>query len=361
MAPAPAPTLRNSLLVAAALVAGAGLTEATGAPATARFAVSALALACLAAVVGEAIEAIGERVGPGGTGLLQSSVGNLPELLVGIFALRRGLVRVVQAALVGSVLGNLLLVAGVAFVVGGLRHGTQRFEPEEPRLYGSLLLVAVGALVVPTLAHHLDTPAARHSRALSEIDAVVLLALYAASALYLLRSGRGRRDPGAHAAGTLPARDGGVPLFAAIGVLVAAGAGAAVVSDWFVGALEPATRALGISPVFTGLVIVAIASNAVENAVSVRFAFRAQPAYALATTLASPLQIALLLTPVLVLVSGAVGPTPLTLVFPPLLVAALAIGTLVVVVVVYDGEYTWIEGIALVGLYAMVAAAFWWG
>jgi Ca2+:H+ antiporter len=367
MAPALAPTLRNTLLVAAALVAGAGLAEATGAPATATFALSALALASLAAVVGEAIDAIGERVGPGGTGMLQSSVGNLPEALVGIFALRRGLVQVVQAALVGSMLANLLLVAGVAFFAGGLRNGTQRFDPEEPRLYGSLLLVAVGALVVPTLAHHLDTPAAHHGRALSEIDAVVLLALYAGSVVYLLRSGDGRKDSATRAerrlptAHSVPTRDGGVPLLAAIGVLVAAGAGAAVVSDWFVGTLEPATRALGISPVFTGLVIVAIASNAVENAVSVRFALRAEPAYALATTLASPLQIALLLTPVLVLVSGAVGPTPLTLVFPPLLVAALAVGTLVMVVVVYDGEYTWIEGIALVGLYAMVAAAFWWG
>lgn len=356
MAPAPAPTLRNSLLVAALLVAGAALGEATAAPAAARFAISALALAALAAVIGEALEAISERVGPGGTGLLQSTVGNLPELLVGIFALRRGLVEVVQAALVGSVLGNLLLVAGLAFVVGGLRHGTQRFDPEEPRLYGSLLLVAVGALLVPTLAHHLDTPAARHGRALSDIDAVVLLGLYAACVIYLLRRGVDHQATAAHAP-----RTGRVPLAAALGALVAAGAGAAAVSDWFVGALEPATRALGISPAFTGLVIVAIASNAVENAVAVRFAIRAQPSYALATTLASPLQIALLLTPVLVLASGVVGPTPLTLVFPPLLVAALAVGTLVMVLVVYDGEYTWVEGVALVGLYAMVAAAFWWG
>ncbi len=251
MAPALTPSLRRTFALGAVLVAGAAATEAARAPALFRFVVSAVAIAALAAVVGESLEVIGERVGPGATGLLHSVVGNLPELLVGIFALRRGLVGVVQAALVGSVLGNLLLVAGLAFVVGGLRHGTQRFDPEEPRLYGSLLLVIVGALLVPTLAHHLDIPAARHGRALSDIDAVVLLVLYAASTVFLLRRSDGQSVASAG------------PFVGAMGTLVAAGVGAAVVSDWFVGALEPATRALRISPAFTGLVVVALASNAV--------------------------------------------------------------------------------------------------
>jgi Ca2+:H+ antiporter len=107
--------------------------------------------------------------------------------------------------------------------------------------------------------------------------------------------------------------------------------------------------------------VVAIASNAVENAVGVRFAWKAKPEYAISTTLNSPLQVALLLTPVLVLVSHAVGPAKLTLVFPPLLVAALALSTVVVTVIIYDGEYTWIEGCALIALYCILAAAFWWG
>jgi Ca2+:H+ antiporter len=140
-----------------------------------------------------------------------------------------------------------------------------------------------------------------------------------------------------------------------------ASAAAAAVSDWFVSALTPATHSLGLSQTFTGLVIVAIASNAVEHVVGIQFALRAKPEFAMSTTLNSPLQVALLLTPVLVLLSSAVGPQKLTLVFPPLLVAALAVSAIVVVVVIYDGEYTWLEGLALVGLYVMIAASFWWG
>ena len=133
------------------------------------------------------------------------------------------------------------------------------------------------------------------------------------------------------------------------------------VSDWFVTALTPATRSLGISPMFTGLVIVALASNAVENAAGIRFAWKARPDYAISTILNSPLQITLLLTPVLVLVSPLIGPSHLTLVFPPLLVVALAVAVVVVAVVVYDGEYSWLEGVALIALYVIVAASLWWG
>ena len=145
-------------------------------------------------------------------------------------------------------------------------------------------------------------------------------------------------------------------------VILAAGSlGSALASDWFVQPLQAATRSLGLSETFTGLVVVAIASNAVEHVVGIRFALGAKPAYAISTTLSSPLQVALFLTPILVLISPAVGPSRLTLVFPPLLVAALGISALVVAVIIYDGEYTWIEGVALIALYCIIAAAFWWG
>jgi Ca2+:H+ antiporter len=151
------------------------------------------------------------------------------------------------------------------------------------------------------------------------------------------------------------------PLGLAIGILVGAAAASAFVSDWFIDALTPATRSLGLSKVFTGLVVVAIAANAVENAAGVRFAWKARPDFALSTILNSPLQIALFLTPVLVLTSGLFGPSQLTLVFPLLMVAALAVAVVVVTVVVYDGEYSWLEGVALLALYVIIAAAFWWG
>jgi Ca2+:H+ antiporter len=315
--------------------------------------VAGAALAALAAAVGQAIEQVGERTGPGATGLLQSTLGNLPELFVGLFALHDGLISVVQAALVGSVLGNAVLVLGCAFVAGGLRHGPQKFDPQEPRLNASLLLLVVGALLVPTLASHLGTPASHHTSALSNGCAVVLLIVYAASVPFYLRD-RGRpHQPETTATAW--------PLQLSITILAVSSLGAALVSDWFVGPLKQADASLGLSQTFTGLVVVAIASNAVEHVVGIRFALRAKPEYAISSTLNSPLQVALLLTPVLVLLSGAVGPTKLTLVFPPLLVAALAMSAVVVTVVIYDGEYTWLEGVALIGLYCIIAVAFWWG
>ena len=335
----------------------------------ARFLVAALALAILAALVGEAVEQIGERLGPGPTGLLQSSLGNLPELLVAVFALRAGLTSVVQAALVGSVLGNVLLILGIAFLSGGARHGTQKFDPEGPRMLVTLLTLAVASMLVPTLAARLDTPAVHHTAALSDAVAVVLLLVYALSIPFWLGGGPQApgqpRAPKAARSAALPDRETGRaplwPLSLAVGLLAAAAVASGVVSDWFVSALTPATRSLGISPVFTGLVIVAIASNAVENAAGVRFAWKARPDYAISTILNSPLQITLLLVPVLVLISPLIGPAHLTLVFPPLLIAALAVAVVVVAVVVYDGEYSWLEGAALVALYVVIATAFWWG
>lgn len=350
-----------------ALSAAAGAADYTGAPDVLRFVLSGLALAAVAALVGAAIEEVGERLGPGPTGLLQSGLGNLPELFVSIFALSHGLTGVVQSALVGSVLSNVLLVLGLALVSGGLRHGVQRFPPEAPRMVATLLVLAVAALLVPTIAYRLHTPASHHAGTLSTVCAVLLLVVYLASIPFWLRGGpegnaleravapAGPQTP----AGARPQPTWPMPL-----ALVILGLGsvlAAAVSDWFVTALEPAIRTLGLSQAFTGLVIVAIASNAVENAVGVRFALKARPEYALSTILNSPLQVALLLTPVLVLVSPLLGTPHLTLVFPPLLVVALAVATIAVVIVVYDGEYTWLEGVSLIAIYGVVATAFWWG
>jgi Ca2+:H+ antiporter len=348
---------RLIVLAAVVLTLLAGLLTAAGAPPVARFVVAGLALAALAAVIGQAIDQVGDRLGPSATGILQSTLGNLPELFVALFALHEGLNNVVQAALVGSILANALLVLGCAFVAGGLRHGIQRFDPEEPRLYGSLLLLVVTAMLVPTLAAHLGTPAAGHVDALSKACSVVLLVVYAGSIVFALARRSGVPDP---PAGATASREGW-PLGLSVVSLAVASLAAAFASNWFVGPLQSATAQLGMSETFTGLVVVAIASNAVEHVVGIRFALKAKPEFVISTTLNSPLQVALLLIPVLVLISPVVGPTALTLVFPVMLVVALAASTLVVAVIVYDGEYTWIEGVALIGLYCMIAAAFWWG
>jgi Ca2+:H+ antiporter len=240
----------------------------------------------------------------------------------------------------------------------------------------TLLTLAVGATVVPTLAVRLETPAVHHAAALSDVAAIVLLAVYVTSIPFWLSGGPDTSPASPLAPGApdeAPARQAPKrsataqaarpqwPLGLAVGLLAAAGVASGAVSDWFVTALTPATRSLGISPMFTGLVIVALASNSVENAAGIRFAWKARPDYAISTILNSPLQITLLLTPVLVLVSPLIGPSHLTLVFPPLLVVALAVAVVVVAVVVYDGEYSWLEGVALIALYVIVAASLWWG
>jgi Ca2+:H+ antiporter len=316
---------------------------------------SAAALALLAMIVGDATEQLGSRLGPGATGILQSGLGNLPELFVAIFALRAGLAHVVQAALVGSILGNSLLVFGLALFLGGIKNGTQRFKSEPPRMIVTLMLLAVSALIIPTLASLLHTPAAPHINDLDIVVAIILLIMLAAS-IYFSIKGDTSVAPQKQEMG-----EAEWPLWLAIVLLAFAGTGAAFVSDWFVEALQPAMSALGISEAFAGLVIVAIAGNAIENLVGIQLAWRNQADYAVSVILNSSLQVALGLFPVLLLLSFVLGGSVLTFVLPPLLVVALALATLVSAIVVFDGESIWPEGLALVGLYSIIAAAFWWG
>lgn len=319
------------------------------------FLVSAVALATLASVVGQATEQLGSYMGPGATGMLQSAIGNLPELFVSFYALQAGLVIVVQFALVGSILANSLLVLGLAFFVGGIKNGTQKFMSESPRAIVMLMVLAVSALVFPTLAHSLHTPAEAHEEALSITSALVLLVLFIANIPLSLQGGP-LIDASQHTHDEKP-----WSLARVIVVLVVAGVAAALVSDWFVEALEPAIEALNISHAFAGLVVVAIAGNAVENVVGIQLAIKNKVDYAISVIMNSSLQVALGLTPILVLLSYFFTPVALTLVLPPLLVLALGLTALLSALVVYDGESNWLEGLALMGLYVMVAVSFWWG
>ncbi|HEV8593598.1 MAG TPA: calcium/proton exchanger [Pyrinomonadaceae bacterium] len=333
----------------------AGILHYTHANAVLAFAVTAIALALLAMIVGDATEQLGSRLGPGATGILQSGLGNLPELFVAIFALRAGLDHVVQAALVGSILGNSLLVFGLALFVGGLKNGTQRFKTEPPRMIATLMLLAVAALMVPTLAKYLHTPAEPHINNLDIFVAIVLLIVLGASIYFSVKG-----DPSvATQESELGHAEWSMKL--TLIVLACAGAGAAFVSDWFVEALQPAMASLGISEGFAGLVIVAIAGNAIENLIGIQLAFRNQADYAVSVILNSSLQIALGLFPILVLLSFFIGGSVLTFVLSPLLVVALLLAALVSAFIVFDGEAIWLEGLALIGLYCIIAAAFWWG
>lgn len=321
------------------------------------FVLAAAAVMLLASLVGRSVEQLGDRFGPGATGVLQSALGNLPELFICLFALKNGLVEVVQAALIGSILANLLLVMGIAFVVGGLRHGSQSIDSERARSISVLMLVAVVALAFPSLSTWIHAPAADHQKAISDIASVVLLVLFALSLPAALR--RTNSGLSAHMAHEAEAPRWSVTL--AVGLLAAAGLAAAFVSDWFVVALEPAMDSWGISDAFAGLVIVAIAGNAIENVIGVQLAAKNQSDYAFSLVINSPLQIALVLAPVLVILSQVLGFTALTLVFSPMLVVAVFLAVLIAVVITVDGESNWLEGAALIGVYVVVAASFWWG
>jgi Ca2+:H+ antiporter len=346
---------RFTIIGAVAITVLAGVLSSVGASAVLVFVISGVALGILASLVGLATEELGSRLGPAATGVLQSGLGNLPELFVGYFSLKAGLIAVVQAALIGSILANSLLVLGLAFLVGGLKNGTQRFRSEQPRTIATLMLLAVAALLVPTLANKLHTPADPHSDALSLACALILLVVFVASIPVSLSS-----DP-ATAGAPAEGQHNLWPLWLAAGVLAIAGIGAALVSDWFVEALRPAIKSIGLSEAFTGLVVVAIAGNAVENVVGIQLAAANKSDYAISVIQNSSLQVALGLTPVLVLLSFFVGSTHLTLVLPPLLVVALTVAALVSTFIIYDGESIWLEGLALIGLYSIIAASFWWG
>jgi Ca2+:H+ antiporter len=348
---------KEKLAVVLAIIATvlAGVLHRVDANVVLTFGVTAAALALLALMVGDATEQLGSRLGPGATGILQSALGNLPELFVCIFALRAGLTDVVKAALVGSILGNSLLVFGLALFLGGLKNGKQVFQSEPPKLIATLMLLAVAALMIPTLAKELHAPAEAHIGTLSVACSIVLLVVLGASIWFSVK-GDPSVAPTAPSAGHA---SWGMPL--TIGVLLASSIGAAFVSDWFVEGLQPAMRVLGISDTFAGLVVVAIAGNAIENLVGIQLAWKNQADYAVSVILNSSLQVALGLIPALVLLSFVIGGSLLTLVLPPLLIAALLLTALVSAFIVYDGESIWLEGLALIGLYCIIAAAFWWG
>ena len=373
---APLLSRRDRITIAITVISalGAGALHFVHANAVLSFVVAAVALATLASLVGRSVEALGDRLGPSATGVLQSSLGNLPELFVILFALKAGLYDVVKATLVGSILANVLLILGLAFVVGGVKHGRQRFGADDSRTLGLMLTLAVFILAIPSLTSYLHTPAASHERVVSVVVSVVMLALFALS----LPSALARRAPAegeghprsaspivaspeSAAAASKVAAHGEWPLKMAIGMLAATAVGAAFVSEWFVSALQPAMDAIGINEVFAGLVIVAIAGNAVENVVGIQLAAKNQMDYGVQVILQSPVQIALTVAPIVCLAAGFLGQPGFDLVLSPLLLAAMVMSALVAVLVTFDGESNWFEGAALIALYIAIATSFWWG
>ncbi len=348
---------RTALVMIGISVAGIVVTAAlrvAGASDTLIFVISAVTLAGLAGLVGEGTDNLGGYFGPATTGILQSALGNLPELFISLFALQQGLVVLTQTALVGSILGNSLLVLGLAFLAGGLKHGRQVFDAAPVRTIAITLLLAVAALAIPTVATEPGAPDQGHAVEISVFVSIVLLIVFAASIPYSLGGGKG-------ASAVAEPSDDAWPLKLALSVLAAAGLGAAVVADWFVDALQPAMASLGWSEAFVGLVVVALAGNAVENVVGIQQAMRNRSDLAISLIQNSSLQVALALTPVLMLASLFISPVPMTLVVSPTLLVGMALAVTLGAFIVFDGESSWLEGLMLLGLYAIIAASVWYG
>jgi len=333
------------MLLPAAIVAGV-----VHAPALVRFVLAGAALIPVAALLGEATEQLSARLGPVAAGLLNATCGNAAELIIAVLALRRGLVEVVQASISGSIIGNLLLVLGLALVVGGAKHKVQRFSPLAAESQLGSLALAVFALLLPAVFFHLARLSHREDLTvpLSVVVAAVLLAVYAAALLFSLRTHKHLLGGG---------HKGEAPRWSsrrAVWTLVAAGAATGVVSEILVGSVEEVGHSLSLGPVFMGVVVVAVLGNAAEHAAAVMFAWRNDMDSAISICFASSLQVALFVTPALVLLSFPLG-NPMTLVFSGIEVIAVAVAVGLTGLVTLNGESNWLEGVQLLALYVILA------
>jgi len=334
--------------VVALLIVLAGVTRyASGVSRIVAFVVATLALAGVAWVVSVSIEQVGRRAGPAVTGVMQASLANLPEFFVVIFALQAGHQVIAETAILGSILVNALLVLGLVIVAGALRarDGIMRFNARLPNDTATLLLVASFIIVLIGLTHSASDSASRHTETISIIGSCVILAVYGTWLRQYLSS-----ESLAEEAAEPPR----LTMATSLVLLTLAGVAAAFVSEWFVNALEPTITQLHISQAFAGLVIVAIAGNAVENAAGIVLAAKGRSELAIAVVKNSMSQIAAFLYPLLVLVSLLTA-TRLTFTLAPVYIGAL-IGTAVIVwQITGDGEATVFEGTALVATFVILA------
>lgn len=332
------------------------------APALAVFLATCLAVVPLASEMGAATETLAHRTGSAVGGFLNATFGNAAELIIAAVALRAGLLDLVKASLTGSILGNLLLILGLALVVGGMRRPSLTFNRTAAGMSGAMLLLAVVGLVMPALfavTHPAATPA--ETIHLSEGVAVVLGLTYLASLVFSLVTHRElfRADlPVPEARPSEPKRAGGGGFGRPIAVLGVATALVAVESEILVHAAEAVVAGLGVSELFLGLIVIPLIGNAAEHAAAVVVARRGHTDLALHIALGSSTQVALFVAPVLVAL-GVVFGQPMNLVFTSFEVVALGLASLIVTVIALDGESHWFEGAQLLAVYALVVIAVW--
>jgi Ca2+:H+ antiporter len=345
--------------------------DIAGAPSVARFATSALGVIPTAALMGRATEELAERAGPGIGGLLNVTFGNAPELIIALFALGKGLHEVVKASVIGSILGNVLLVMGAAMLVGGLGRDRQRFDRTSASSQASMLLLAVVAMVMPAIYQLVDAgglPAPGAERvnyggtveSLSFAVSGVLIASYLAGLLFSLSTHRELFNPPSPPEAALEERSTREPWSTRRSVLLLAAAGVAVgaMSEILVGSISETAHKLGLSEFFIGAIVVAIVGNAAEHWVAVLVARKDKMNLAVNIAIGSSAQVALFVAPVLVLASTFIGPHPMALVLNGFELGAVFLAALIANQVTQEGESTWYEGLQLLAVYAIVAVTF---
>jgi len=328
---------------------------------------SALAVVPAAALMSETTEQLATRSGPGIAGLLNVTFGNAPELIIAIFALLDGLQEVVKASLVGSILGNSLLVLGAAMFAGGWKRTRQTFDRTAAQTHSGLLLLTVTALVLPAVLvlvrggslpvvsesrHSFDSHVVHLSLGIS----VVLMAIYLAGLFFSLRTHQELFNPGQTAAREQTAWS----LRRSVLTLAGAGVLVGVMSDLLVGSIERASHDIGLSQFFVGVFVVAIVGNAAEHYVAVVVAVKDKMDLAVNIAIGSSAQIGLFVAPVLMLLSFAFGPAPMALVFNGYELAGLIFAALISSTLISDGESTWFEGVQLLGVYALLGLVFYY-
>jgi Ca2+:H+ antiporter len=310
-------------------------------------------------VLGHATEEVAEFTGPKIGGLLNATLGNAAELIITIVALREGLVVLVKASIAGSIIGNLLVVLGASLLLGGLKHGDQRFDARIASVNATIMMLAVVAMMIPAIfeiGSEDHNPTSDDIVLLSDGTAVVLIVLYALYLLYTIFTTHSTMEGTVEPESRHEPERKRLPL--AFGILLGSTIAIVFMSEILVGALEPTAEAWGMSELFVGVMLVPLVGNVAEHLVAVQVAVRNKMDLSIGIAVGSGLQIALFVAPVLVLVSQFVGPEPITLVFSSFELAALAGAVLITVLISIDGKTNWLEGAQLLGLYLILGLAF---
>jgi len=317
------------------------------------FVASAVAVLRLAAWMGHATEQVAIHAGPRIGGFLNGTLGNAAELIIVVLAVRQGLFDVVKAPITGAILGNALLVLGLAITLGGLRHREQRFNQNLASFNTTLLFIAATALVVPAVFHSGAHAISNAGLAmLSLLASFVLIAAYGASLLFSFKTHAHLFvTAGGHSEEAEWSKD------KAIGILIGATVGVVLMSETLVGSIEPVLSALGWSELFVGVVVVALVGNAAEHSTAIMMAMQNRMDAAVEIAVGSTTQIAMLVAPITVFVSWLAG-TPMSLEFIGAELVSILISVLLVNQVARDGETNWLEGLVLLGAYLIMAAAF---